>query len=99
MKSYLFEYKVKPGMLDQGKELVIKFIEKIQNEEGILLYSPFLYKEETGKFIHIMTFESDAIGKNYLDAEYMKTFIDEITKISINEPKFTEVEYIKEDGD
>ncbi|MBP9758885.1 antibiotic biosynthesis monooxygenase [Candidatus Dojkabacteria bacterium] len=99
MISYLFEYKVKPGMLDQGKQLVVDFIDRIQNEEGILLYSPFLYKEGGGKFIHVITFENEAAKNRYFDAEYTKTFIEEITKISINETKFTEVEYIKEDGD
>lgn len=97
MKSYLLEYKIKPGNFDKVSELIQKLIEHIQTEEDTLLYSPFHYKLEPNKFIHVISFENEAAEAKHMNSETVKKFMGELELICISQPNLIEVEYISQE--
>lgn len=97
MKSYLLEYKLKPGNAEKAAELIKKFVESVQNEEGTLLYSPFQYVNENNKFIHVISFENESAEALHKDAEYTKKFVEELSALTVDEPKYTQIKYLNYD--
>jgi quinol monooxygenase YgiN len=97
MKSYLLEYKLKPGNFDQVCKLIRDFVEQVQIEEGTLLYSPFHYIEENNKFVHVISFENASAEAMHKEAEYTKKFIEQLSQLTINEPKYVEIKYVNYD--
>lgn len=98
MKSYILEYKLRLGYFEQAEALIREFIEQVQNEEGTLLYTPFQYKEEKTKLIHVITFVNEAAEEKHKSADYTIRFFEELNKLCLAEPKYTEIEYINQDN-
>jgi quinol monooxygenase YgiN len=99
MKSFLLEYKIKPGMLDLAKDLIRDMVRRLQNEEDVLMFSPFQHKQENGKFVHIIVFIDAEASDKHLNSDIFKKFLEDLATKTIVEPKFSEIEYIESDGE
>ncbi|WP_136468190.1 putative quinol monooxygenase [Flagellimonas onchidii] len=70
-------YKVRPDSIETVKEIVGKFISKIEkNEPGTLFYKSFQQQDDPTYFTHVMTFTDSEAEMLHKKSTYCREFTD-----------------------
>lgn len=99
IKHMVVRYKVKEAKLDEAKDAIVEFVDAVKsNEPATLVYQVFQDNIDPLIVFHFMIFEDEYAQTLHRKSSYVKKFVDVIYPLCAEEPVFTGLNLIRENG-
>ena len=94
MIRLLVQYRIKPGVVEQARQAVTRFVDAIQANEPHTIYGSFV-STDGRSFVHAMAFPDEQTEIRHRSAAHTKAFVEFLSSNCDEEPRFTQLELVR----